>query len=696
MRSERFHRRLRHQRHAIVATAILMVAATLLILPGIAQAKTINYRFVFEHTDGTTTEISGTSSDNTAFLPNAGGTSKDNPTGMEVHVSCSDEFPGGWGKKDGPVQGVDTEWRIRSFEINKDGKVCGGGDPEPPARPAIDIEKATNGEDADDPTGPRIPVGDPVTWTYVVTNTGNTPLTNVEVIDYVPTVGSADATRVDCPQTALRVGQAMTCTMTGIAEEGQYANEAKVTALGSAGTGTGVFGDSKKQFTFIFEHTDGTTTRIDGGAEKNEVFLSNAGGTSIDNPTGMTVHVSCSDPFTGGWGQKDGPVQGVDTEWHIQAFFIREVKDGQIKKSCGSPIPDTQVVMDQDPSHYIGIPGDPDIDIEKHTNGEDADRAPGPRLNVGDVVTWTYIVTNTGSVDLFDIEVTDDIEGFIGTIDHLAAGETETLTKRGRVVAGGQYANEGCAVGFTRDGREVDDCDPSHYKPRHEYDDDRGPRVDIEKATNGIDADHPRGPEIAVGATVTWTYTVTNIGDVPLYSIYVYDEEEGRVSCPNRNLQPNQSVVCTLTGKAKAGQYANEAWVNAWAADGTRASDEDMSHYFGVSGDYDVPQGISLEKRVAGSDADTPPGVSVAKGSTIEFTYLVKNTGNDWLWGIYLYDEDFGHISCPGKSLAPGAQMTCRFSTTARSGLNGNDAWVDGWAGSGRVTATDPGWYTGS
>ena len=40
----------------------------------------------------------------------------------------------------------------------------------------IDIEKFTNGEDADDPTGPIIKVGDLVHWIYVNSNTGNLPL----------------------------------------------------------------------------------------------------------------------------------------------------------------------------------------------------------------------------------------------------------------------------------------------------------------------------------------------------------------------------------------------------------------------------------------------------------------------------------------------------------------------------------------
>src|SRR5262249_28218286 len=55
---------------------------------------------------------------------------------------------------------------------------------------AVSIVKLTNGQDANDPDGtdvPRIQPGDPVTWTYQVTNTGQTsvPRADVSVTDNV-------------------------------------------------------------------------------------------------------------------------------------------------------------------------------------------------------------------------------------------------------------------------------------------------------------------------------------------------------------------------------------------------------------------------------------------------------------------------------------------------------------------------------
>ncbi|NJM42486.1 MAG: hypothetical protein HC853_17980, partial [Anaerolineae bacterium] len=77
----------------------------------------------------------------------------------------------------------------------------------------LTIKKYTNGEDADTVPGPFVVAGSTVTWTYIVSNTGNTALVNVSVSDDV--IGA-----VTCPQNTLAVGESMTCTMTGIAISG--------------------------------------------------------------------------------------------------------------------------------------------------------------------------------------------------------------------------------------------------------------------------------------------------------------------------------------------------------------------------------------------------------------------------------------------------------------------------------------------
>src|SRR4029077_7254348 len=52
-------------------------------------------------------------------------------------------------------------------------------------QPNITIQKLTNGSDANDPNGadvPEITPGQPVTWTYIVTNTGQTSVPKAQVV----------------------------------------------------------------------------------------------------------------------------------------------------------------------------------------------------------------------------------------------------------------------------------------------------------------------------------------------------------------------------------------------------------------------------------------------------------------------------------------------------------------------------------
>jgi len=107
------------------------------------------------------------------------------------------------------------------------------------------------------------------------------------------------------------------------------------------------------------------------------------------------------------------------------------------------------------------------------------------------------------------------------------------------------------------------------------------PSIDIEKATNGEDADLPPGPVLSVGDPVIWTYVVTNTGDVALSSIAVVDDQGVAVSCPKTTLASGESMVCTASSTAVSGQYANVGTATGTDQSGNVVEDSDPSHYFG-------------------------------------------------------------------------------------------------------------------
>jgi hypothetical protein len=138
-------------------------------------------------------------------------------------------------------------------------------------------------------------------------------------------------------------------------------------------------------------------------------------------------------------------------------------------------------------------------------------------------------------------------------IPSMAAGATETCTASGfadDLVFPGPatvlgtcdgipdpwplYNNTGTATGEWMPGAPVSDTDPSHYcNPPN-------PNIDIEKHTNGADADDPNGmdvPVIAPNDPVTWEYFVENTGDITLYNVAVTDD---RAVC-DRHLSERQS-----------------------------------------------------------------------------------------------------------------------------------------------------------
>src|SRR6185436_5940703 len=76
---------------------------------------------------------------------------------------------------------------------------------------------------------------------------------------------------------------------------------------------------------------------------------------------------------------------------------------------------------------------------------------------------------------------------------------------------------------------------------------------------------------------------------------------------------------------------------------------------------------------------------SLSAPATVNYSYLVKNTGNVTLHNVALVDDnDNNDMSCPSTTLNVGASMTCTATHTfTQAELNANGSPT---AGSGKLT----------
>ena len=79
----------------------------------------------------------------------------------------------------------------------------------------LELQKLVNGQDAEVAPGSLIRVGETVNFDFITTNTGNTTLTLVAIIDDQLGV-------IDCPQSTLAPGEAMTCSASATATADQH------------------------------------------------------------------------------------------------------------------------------------------------------------------------------------------------------------------------------------------------------------------------------------------------------------------------------------------------------------------------------------------------------------------------------------------------------------------------------------------
>ncbi len=97
--------------------------------------------------------------------------------------------------------------------------------------PAIHVDTTIDGQAADEEPVLALWSGEALSWTYTVTNTGETRLAGIEIHSEDPSVS------VRCPKATLALGESLDCTGESVVGDGWYSNVVTVTGLANPGAG---------------------------------------------------------------------------------------------------------------------------------------------------------------------------------------------------------------------------------------------------------------------------------------------------------------------------------------------------------------------------------------------------------------------------------------------------------------------------
>jgi uncharacterized repeat protein (TIGR01451 family) len=427
------------------------------------------------------------------------------------------------------------------------------------------VKTAALGLGADSKLNP----GDKIHYSFAITNVGNVTLTGVDLTDAL--VGFADAT---CGATTLAPGATTNCTADYTLTQADIDAGAKTntaTACGDPPAGAEVCDD------------DTTTTQLPPDkkialhktAVLNAPAAPKAGDTitytfEITNTGNVTLTgVDLDDAlvaFTNATCGATTLAPGAKTTCNVDYTLTQaDVDAGSVSNSahaCGDPPAGAEVCGDG--TTTTPLPPDKRIELKK-TGALQSQGTPKP----GDKITYTFLITNTGTVTLSGVDLTDALVGLADAAcgaATLAPGASASCTAGYTItqadIDAGSVANTATACGDPPAGAEVCDDDTTTVALP------QAGSIDVVKD----------GPATAFhGDKVTYTFKVTNPGNTTLSAVTVTDDRCAPLVGPafaagdnDALLEPGEEwrYTCTRTMPDHAAGEANPV-VNTATATGT-------------------------------------------------------------------------------------------------------------------------------
>ncbi len=291
----------------------------------------------------------------------------------------------------------------------------------------------------------------------------------------------------------------------------------------------------------------------------------------------------------------------------------------------------------------VKIITNPHILVTKDANPNVAD--------VGDLITYNYTVTNVSTAILTDVTCVDSALGAVtlsgltdedvdGTADDLAVGATATGTLIYTVLSSDRPGPIENSVTATAD--SALEPDPVSDTTEESVKVIMDPHLLVEKDAVPNTAE--------VGDTVTYNYTVTNVGMQILYDVYLTDLPLGMVSMTGLTDEDGDGIADDLfVGQAATGSLTYEV-----TADDLPGPIENKVV---ASGDTDPHSIIPSDEANESVKIETGPYIVVEKdavpntaevGDTVTYNYTVTNISGGIIVDVTCVDSALGDVTLSG------------------------------------------------
>jgi uncharacterized repeat protein (TIGR01451 family) len=247
----------------------------------------------------------------------------------------------------------------------------------------------------------------------------------------------------------------------------------------------------------------------------------------------------------------------------------------------------------------------------------------------GQIVTYTYLITNTGDTTLWGLALDDDILGDLSgllPVTMLAPGAFTTVQVTSPIYT--DTTNVGTITGY------YGEVESDFYGS---VDDDSSAFVDIIAPALTVEKSVDK-PVVLAGTEVTYTYKVTNSGDATITALALDDDMLGPITLPVSMLAPGDFTSVTATSAISV-DTTNVATATGYDPIQRPVSDTDTAFV-----DVVAPQ-IAIYKSA------WPPVVLYS--GDVEYTYIVRNVGDTTLYDVVVEDDKLGTIGS-GITLVPG------------------------------------------